>query len=109
LIDKNDQLTRYQTSGAETVLLAESDDIALVNLNILYKAFLCAESKVSMPNINQVWMAHTYAHEDWCSIVCFLGPEEIMDRVNPENHGYGPRYRDVWISAMRKEGFAGMS
>lgn len=109
LIDKNDQLTKYRRSGAETVLLAESDDIALVNLSILYRAFLCAESKVSMPNINQVWMAHTYAYENMCSIVCFLGPEEIMDRVNPENYGYGPRYRDTWFSAMRKEGFAGMS
>ena len=109
LVDKNEQLAQYRSSGADTILLAESDDIALVNLSILYKAFFCAQSNVSMPNIDQVWMAHTYAPDDWCEIVCFLGPDGIMDKVNPPNYGYGPRYRDAWISAMRKEGFAGMS
>jgi hypothetical protein len=109
LVDKNEQLAQYRSTGADTILLAESDDIALVNLNILYRAFLCAESEVFMPNINQVWMAHTYAPGDWCEIVCFLGPNSIMDNVNTANYGDGPRYRHVWISAMRKEGFAGMS
>jgi hypothetical protein len=109
LLDKNEQLAQYRSSGADTILLAQSDDMALVNLNILYRAFLCAQSNVSIPNINQVWMAHAYAPENWCEIVCFLGPDGIMDKVNPANYGYGPRYRDVWISAMRKEGFAGMS
>lgn len=109
LTDKNEQLAEYWRSGARTLLLAESDDIALVSAVTLYKAFLCAQSRVSFPNIEQVWMAHTYAPEKWCEIVCFLGPEEIMDKVNPENYGYGPRYRDAWISAMQREGFAGIS
>jgi hypothetical protein len=46
--------------------------------------------------------------ENCCEIVCFLGPDGIMDKVNPANYGYGPCHRDVWISAMREEGFAGI-
>jgi len=109
LTDKNAQLAEYRRRGAGTILLAESDDIALVSPVTLYKAFLCAQSKVSFPNIDQVWMAHAYAPENWCEIVCFLGPDDIMDNVNPANYEYGPRYREAWISAMREEGFAGMS
>jgi hypothetical protein len=109
LSDKNEQLQKYRDSGAETILLVESDDVALVSLQTLYRAFLLAWEKVSPPNICQFWTAHSYVPEDWCKIVCFLGPKEIMDTVNPANYCYGPLYRDAWFSAMRKERFAGIS
>jgi hypothetical protein len=109
LADKNDQLQKYRASGAETILLAESDDIALVSLPTLYQAFLLAWDRTPTPNICQVWMAHTHAPDNWCEIVCFLGPDEIMNKVNPANYGYGPRYRDKWFSGMREEKFAGIS
>lgn len=109
LTDKNEQLASYRKSGAETILLIESDDIALMNLPTLYKAFLLAKERTPAPNVDQVWAVHTYPPEGWAEMVCFLGPDPIMDHVNPPHHMYGSRYRDDWWRAITEEKFAASS
>lgn len=105
LVNKDDQLKRYHLLGAQTFLLAESDDIALVSPVKLYKAFLCAQSKVSIPNIDEVWLAHTYHPENMCNLECFCGPKEIMERTNPPNFMLGPQYGAYWQRALKEEGW----
>lgn len=105
LVDKNDQLSEYRAAGAETVLILESDDMALVNWPMLYRAFLAAYQCVPTPNIDQVWMAFNYEERGggfYFEIRCFLGPESIMDRVNPSNALFGPRYSEYWASEIEK-------
>jgi hypothetical protein len=103
LTDKNDQLQRYRGDGAETVLILESQDIALVSRVILYKAFLRARGRVVIPNIEQIWVANTYDPENHCTFACFLAPEAIMDRANPENFMFGPRHAALWAEAIKRD------
>lgn len=105
LSDKNDQLSKYRSLGATTILLLESDDIALVNWPTLYSAFLAAQQCVSTPNIDQVWLARTYEsqYESGCEICCFLGPEPIMDVANPPNFMFGPHYSKYWAAEIVKD------
>jgi acyl carrier protein len=103
LADKNNQLQRYRTAGAETILILESQDIALVSPASLYKAFLRASERVTTPNIDQVWIAETYDPENCCQLECYLASEAIMDRANPENFMFGPRYAEYWAEAMLRE------
>jgi len=56
LNNKNDQLQKYRANGDETVLILETDDIALMNHVLLYKVFLQASACISTPNIDQVWV-----------------------------------------------------
>ena len=102
LTDKNNQLQRYKDTGTETILILESQDIALVSPASLYKAFLRARERIATPNINQVWIANTYDPEDYCRLECFHALEEIMDRANPKNLMLGPRYAEYWAEAMKE-------
>ena len=99
LADKNDQMSKYRASGAQKVLLLESDDIALANPATLYMAFLMAHTETQTPNIDQAWMARSYL--DHCSLNCFLGPERVMNAANPANCMFGPQYREYWTAEMQ--------
>ena len=103
LDDKNDQLREYHANGAETILILESDDIALVNPTKLYKAYLQASECIPTPNIDQVWLARTFDPEDSCIFYYFYGPEAMMDKVNPRNYRFGPRYSAYWAEIRRRE------
>jgi len=103
LTDKNDQLTQYRASGANTILILESTDIALVSHVSLYKAFLQAHSIIATPNIDEFWLASTYDPEDYCELHCLLGPDPIMNRANPENFEWGPRHSEVWDQAIKDD------
>lgn len=100
---KNDQMKKYRDEGAYNILVLESSDIALVNHITLYKAFLQALEMVPIPNIDEVWLASTYAPDDSCDLLCFLGPDEVMDTVNPENFQLGPRHAKIWRSAIDRD------
>lgn len=97
LVDKNDQLGQYRVGGDRTILVLESQDIALVSRATIYKAFLAAFAKVQPTNIDQVWLAETYEPEDWIEIYCLLAEQAFMDRINPENAMFGPRYTAEWL------------
>jgi hypothetical protein len=103
LEDKNDQMKKYRDQGAYNILVLESSDIALVDRITLYKAFLQALNRVSMPNIDEVWLASTYGPEDACEFLCFLGPEAIMGAVNPPNFQVGPRHAALWSAAIERD------
>ncbi len=93
---KYDRLRQYQEAGSTTVLLLESEDIALVNWGSLYKAFLAATDANPRPYLNQVWVACTF--ESDCEVCCFSGPEDVIDRANPPNYMFGPRYHAYWTA-----------
>jgi hypothetical protein len=101
LNDKSDQLRTHHEQGVETVLILESQDIALVSHVTLYKAFLKALNRGSTNNIDQVWVAETY--QDSCHFVCFQADEAIMNKANPDNFELGPRYADDWAEAIRQD------
>jgi hypothetical protein len=101
--DKNDQLAQYRASGAATILILESQDIALVSHVSLYKAFIQAHAIIATPNIDEFWIACTYDPEDYCTLYCMLGPESIMDAANPENFEWGPRYSVAWDEAIKDD------
>lgn len=103
LSNKNDQLQRYRANGDETVLILETDDIALINPGDLYKAFLQASACVPMSNIDQVWMAQTFNPEDSCLFFCFDGPEAIMGKVNPRQWMIGKRHASYWWEEIERE------
>ena len=100
LENKSDQLAKYAPS-AETILLVESQDIALVSPAGLFMASLRARKRANAPNVRQVWLAKTY--ENWVTYLCFFGPETMMEKVNPPNSLMVlPRYTQYWDDALRK-------
>jgi hypothetical protein len=101
LTDKNDQFAGYKKSGEQTLLLMESDDLALVNWSILYMAFLQAQRAVCVPNIEQVWLARTHRHDSW--IRCFHASEEIMANANPPRALIGPKYAQHWERGIQEK------
>ena len=103
LENKNDQMKKYRDEGAYNILVLESSDSALVNHSTLYKAFLQALEMVPIPNIDEVWLASTYAPEDSCDFLCFLGPEKIMDAANPDNFQPGTPYAEIWRAAIDRD------
>ena len=109
LNNKNDQLQRYRTNGDETILILESDDMALISHVELYKAFLQASACAPTPNIDQVWIARTINPEDSCSFFCFDGPEAIMEKVNLEQWMLGKRYASYWWAEIERENMAAES
>jgi len=97
LADKDEQLTRYWEDGSQTLLILESQDIALVNRGMIYKAFLAAHAQVNPKHVREVWLAETYGpDENFLFIYCLLADQAIMDRVNPPNAMFGPRHSDHW-------------
>ena len=103
LENKNDQMKKYRDQGAYNILVLESSDIALVNHVMLYKGFLQAAEMVPIPNIDEVWLASTYAPDDSCDLLCFLGPEEVMDAANRINFQLGPRYAEMWRATIDRD------
>jgi hypothetical protein len=103
LNNKNDQLQKYRTNGDETLLILETDDIALMNHVLLYEAFLQASACTPTPNIDQVWMAQTIDSEDYCTFICFDGPESIMETVNQSQWALGKRYASYWWAGIRRK------
>jgi hypothetical protein len=91
---KYDRLGQYQAAGDITVLLLESEDIALVNWGSLYKAFLAETDLNPRPYLDQVWVACTFEND--CEVCCFYGPDDLMDRANPQNYMFGRRYHAYW-------------
>lgn len=91
---KYDRLGQYQATGAITVLLLESEDIALVNWGALYKAFLAETAANPRPYLNQVWVACTFKND--YEVCCFSGPDDLMDQANPPNYMFGRRYHAYW-------------
>jgi hypothetical protein len=103
LYNKNDQLQRYRTNGDETVLILETDDIALISHVQLYKAFLQASACIPTPNIDQVWMARTIDSEDYCLFICFDGPASIMEKVNLAQWKLGKHHASYWWAEIERE------
>ena len=97
LADKNDQLTQYKQAGDSTFLVMESDDIVFTNRVDLYRAFLEAWDSCAPAFIDQVWLAATIPQESVTEIYCLHADQNLMDRVNPENARFGPRYREEWM------------
>jgi hypothetical protein len=67
------RLGEYRRAGARAVTVLESDDIALVNEQMLYRAFLRAMRERPRPDLDQVWLATSYLAE--CPVYCFLVPD----------------------------------
>lgn len=103
LDNKNDQLQKYRENGDETILILESDDIATANHVMLYKAFLQASACVPMSNIDQVWLARTIYSADFCTFICFDGPDPIMEKVNMPQWILGKCYASCWWKDIERE------
>lgn len=101
LTNKNDQLRVYRLAGGRTILILESQDIALVSPAMLYKAFLRARNRAATENIDEVWVANTY--QDYCGLDCYQAAESIMDVANPENLMLGPQHTDYWNEVLAEE------
>jgi hypothetical protein len=93
---KGARLGEYRVTGARSVLLLECGSI-LVSPATVYMAFLAARPFVKHP-VDQVWYAHTSSWHDYCKILCLEAPEELMDRANPANAMFGPRYAEYWAA-----------
>ncbi len=85
LASKDDQLQKYSDSGATTVLLLESQDWVLVDALDIHAAYLAARAAVRAPHIHQVWFARIHEPGGQYGVLCFDGPQAIMDAVNPAN------------------------
>jgi len=97
LRNKDHVVAKYIQSGCETLLLLESEDIALVSHAILYQGFLRASTTYSVQSIKQVWLARM----EWypAQFVCFQGPEILLNNINPPNFLIGPQYAQYWANA----------
>ncbi len=102
---KYEQLNSYREAGAKTVLILESDDIALVNHGLLYAAFVVAAQCVPTPAIDQVWMARTYVcpQEIVCNFLCFRGSQRLMRVANPPNFLFGQEHAPYWQEVVSAE------
>ena len=98
LADKDDQLARYKQAGDRTLLLLESDDIVFTNPVDLYRAFLEAWNCCAPTSIDQVWLATTIPQEHVTEIYCLHTDQDLLDKVNPENARFGPKYREEWMA-----------
>ena len=98
LADKDDQLARYRQAGDRTVLVLESDDIVFTNRVDLYRAFLQAWDRCAPTSIDQVWLAMTIPQEYVTETYCLHADQNLLDRVNPANARFGPKYREEWMA-----------
>lgn len=85
LLSKDEQLRKYSEAGAESVLLLESQDWALTNPLEMRAAYLKAREGVAAPHIQQVWFARFSESGATYGVLCFDGPQQVMDSVNPRN------------------------
>jgi hypothetical protein len=91
LSHKYERLADYRQGGAASVLVLQSEDIALVSPQSLYEAFLRATRQEPRPALDQVWMLSVGA------AYCFHGAATVLERVNPPNFRFGPQYADEWL------------
>jgi len=96
LENKNNQLGAYRTAGNRTILVLESEDVALANRVLVYRAFLATEKAADMSNIDQVWLASTITQENYVEVYCMRAPQVFIDAVNPPNVLFGPDHGEVW-------------
>ena len=92
---KYERLGEYRTRDHLALLIAESEDIALVSEQDLYGAFLRATYEQPRPHLDQVWLASTFL--DDCSVFCLRGPAVLRAGVNPEQFHFGPEYLAEWL------------
>lgn len=88
---KYEKLAEYRSAGAASVLVLQSEDIALVSPQSLYEAYLRATREQPRPALDQVWVVATG------SVYCFNGPAKVLEGVNPPNFRFGPQYIDEWL------------
>ncbi len=99
LVDKDELLAQYKQAGDRTFLVLESDDIVFTNRVDLYRAFLEAWDRCAPTFIDQVWLAMTIPQECVTETYCLRADQDLLDRVNPENARFGPRYREEWMAS----------
>src|SRR5262245_28438038 len=97
------QLQKYLANVDQTILILKTDNIALMNHSLLYKAFLQAAACISMPNIDQVWMASTIDNEEHCSFIGFDAPDSIMEKANLPQWMLGKRHAPYWWAEIERE------
>jgi hypothetical protein len=85
------RLGEYRAQGATTILILDSEDIALVAPSDLYLAFLRATREQPRPHLDQVWLVLQFG------AYCFSGPADLMAKVNPENFHFGAPYVHEWL------------
>jgi len=102
---KYEELTLYKAAGAITILIVESDDIALASPATLYAAYYLAARLFPPVELDQVWFACTYVGpaESLCNLLCFRGPQALMDAVNRPNAMFGPQHDAYWNGVVRAE------
>lgn len=81
---KEPLLRENRRLGAETILLIQSDDVALLAIGLLFQAYQQACSLTKTDHLTQIWLVHTHGHNDWTRIFCFRGPSPVMRASNPE-------------------------
>ncbi len=64
-----------------------------------YRAFLEAWDRYAPTFIDQVWLAMTIPQECVTETYCLHADQDLLDRVNPENARFGPRYREEWMAS----------
>lgn len=99
------ELSTYRTRGADSVLILESDDIALTSPPTLYAAYFVANQFAPSDALDQIWFARTYEgpRESLCHLLCFRGPEDMMRAVNRPNAMFGPQHDEYWDRVVRSE------
>jgi hypothetical protein len=90
---KHEKLAEYRAAGSLSVLVLESEDIALVSPQSLYTAYLRATRERPRPYLDHVWMVATG------NVYCFDGPAALLEGVNPPNFRFGPQFIDEWLPA----------
>jgi hypothetical protein len=79
LNDKSDQLRPYHDKGMRTVLLLDFDDVALLNQDVVAKAFAEAAQEWKSPNvIDEVYLADGRRRHVW------LLPVKLGERLYPD-------------------------
>lgn len=98
---KRQALQGYRASGARTLLIVESSDIALVNPQAAYVAFLLAQETALTDHLTDLWLAFTYDPRRmyWYA---FLGESHVLSCVNG-HYRFGPQYADDWHRQKTQE------
>jgi hypothetical protein len=92
---KKAKLQDYLDIGCRSVLVIESNDIALISHIDVYAAYLVAEASVDSKHVADVLYAMTADPKEihW---LCFKGSTQLLKSINPENFMIGPEYKDYW-------------
>lgn len=99
---KKGQLARYKQQGFRTMLILESEDIALVGHIEVYKAFLLASEFTHVEPFDCVWFIRIWESEFLYNL-CIHGPKALMEQVNPPNFGIVPDKIENWRRLIESE------